>query len=247
MKRLFARSAVMLISASILMVAGGCREAVPVQAGVLTDAQVLAAVRSRDAKISTFSNAGTVLLTRADGKHVAMDAVLVGARPGLLRLRSYKMGSAVFDLTLLPDATWMWQSRRAGREPLDLPTFDANAVPIWRMLIGSLPEAEGRVLISSNGRLDWEAATGAGRIIVTIDRATATVQQYRFIAGDGSEHHIQLGEYFLVDDIAWPGRIAIASDRGRIEIKVSDAEVNPQLPDGAFTPVDGATRLGNGR
>ena len=49
----------------------------------------------------------TITLTRPDGETVKLDGAIVTRNPGWVRLRAWKLGRAVFDLTLQPAGLWV--------------------------------------------------------------------------------------------------------------------------------------------
>lgn len=229
-----------LLGVSLVCIVG-CRKPLPVMDDQ-SDRTIVAAVQGRSDAIQSFSASGKAVLTDHEGSRVSLDAVLIGSKPDKLRLRSYKMGTAVFDLTLIDHASWVWQSKRVNDRQITLPSFNTTSVPIWDMLVGGIPATESFTTKRSDGRLIWSSDTEMGTLRVAIDPATSVVRQYRFVERSGAEHLVMLDEYQMVNGFTWPGRIVVESAGGQIVIRVDDIELNGQLPAGAFAPPAGAVR-----
>jgi hypothetical protein len=84
-----------------------------------------AALAARSAAVKTVSAQGTITLTRPDGQSVRFDGAMAIRPPDHTRLRAWKFGQAIFDLTVTPDGVWMIapqdsdrrdEIKRAGRD-----------------------------------------------------------------------------------------------------------------------------------
>ena len=105
--------------AALLLAAGGCaRKAppspLPTYAG-LDDAAALKVLAARAEAVKTLSAQCALTLTRPDDQTVQLDGAVVMAPPEKLRLRAWKFGRAVFDLTLTEAGLWVMTPQDAGR------------------------------------------------------------------------------------------------------------------------------------
>ncbi len=221
----------------------GCRAPVPVQPGRSTS-EVVADVRARTDRVSRFAVTGSATLTGHGGKRVSLDTVLIAQNTGMVRLRTYKMGSAAFDLTILPDAVWVWQSRRLD-QPIDIPAFTTADLPLWTMLVGGLPESMSGRAVRKPDHIAWIAKIDDGEFTTMLDPDSAVVTSYIFARKNGQRHAIELDRYRMVGEVAWPGRVRVLGQQGEIVIRLSNIEIDPDLPGDAFTPPSGAVRQGS--
>src|SRR5437016_14515019 len=85
-------------------------------------------IRRADA-VKTVSSQGTITLQRPDGESVRLELAMVRAGPDELRLRAWKLGRAVFDLTKTGEDVWLFtaedpslrtRARSAGSNPKEL-------------------------------------------------------------------------------------------------------------------------------
>jgi outer membrane lipoprotein-sorting protein len=109
MRRPFLLIALPLITpALITLLLGGCASH-PALPPVHWDTprEAIGILQDRAHAVRTVSATGLLTLTRPNGESVRFDAALVSQPPHRLRLRAWKFGRAVFDLTLTPDGLWM--------------------------------------------------------------------------------------------------------------------------------------------
>src|SRR5438105_2819264 len=69
--------------------------------------QALKLLADRAHVIHAVTAQGTITLTRAKGDTVRLDAAVVLDPPTRARLRAWKFGHAVFDMTLTPEGLWL--------------------------------------------------------------------------------------------------------------------------------------------
>ena len=89
--------------------------------GDLDDATALRVLDERARSVGTASAACDLALTRADGQSVRLDGAVAMAPPDRLRLRAWKFGQAVFDLTMTPEGLWVVAGDVASRRQRVLP------------------------------------------------------------------------------------------------------------------------------
>lgn len=225
---------------------GGCAAQLPAYAWNNPD-EALRLVNERTQHVQSLGGRGTVMLSREGDPGVVLDAVVAADRENL-RLRAYKFDRAILDLTLRPDGIWLWQAPAHAKADIDLKGLarltsgesPAKAM-LWTMLMGRVPAT------SQIAMTDGKLIGRAGEIVTQIDPRTLTVQAYRFETQGSRAPAIRLGNYDLVDGIAWPKRISIEDATGVIDIRLAEVTLNADLPPRAFEPPKGAVRLGEAR
>lgn len=227
--------------AVVLLVGGvvaGCAAPLPTY-DIQDPREALRVMADRAAQVRTVTGSGGVRLTDAEGRGVELDAALAAEPPDRLRLRAWKMGSAVLDATLVEHEVWIAASEdpRAGaaREQADA---------VSRGLLGAM-ELLSPVLLrdaeildpgSARGTLTALVRTSEGEFACTIDRRTLTARECRGRSPGNRGLKIGMGSYRVVDGVAWPMRLRLESPAGRVEVRLNEVELNAELPEGAFTP-----------
>lgn len=232
-----------------LLAAGGCaRRAaspLPTYEG-LDDVAALRVLAGRAEAVKTLAAGCDLTLTKPDGQTVRLDGAIAMEPPGKLRLRAWKFGQAVFDLTLTPDGLWVMAPQDPGRREKVLPASLSAAQfgREWAMLNGRFflqqdlsTSTEGRWLIVRRTLED-------GRTVVCrVARATLTPRDYAMRDPQGRlRFRFALRDYRLVDDTPWPMKLAARSGDGRIDIRLKDVELNQELAPSAFKPPRRAER-----
>jgi outer membrane lipoprotein-sorting protein len=206
--------------------------------------QSLAVMRERSAAARDISGQGAVTLINPKGESVRLNAAFVFAPPDRARVRAYKFGQAVLDLTVTPESLWLFLPRRDAHEG-DIRSGSANtgrAIRQWLLLIGG-PSQSGAAT-THGGKLVLTRNMEDGSTLRTeIDRATLTARQYVLSDAQGTERfRLTLDHYRQVQSIVWPGRIVAQSAMGKIVIEMRDVELNA-APPGAFDPPARAEKL----
>ena len=206
----------------------------------------------RAALIRTFTAQCELTLTRPDGQSVRLDGVMVMAAPDRLRLRVWKLGQAVFDLTLRPDGLWTEVSADAEAHGPVIPA-SVSAGQLARVLTwfggsffaspGLTAEAVGDALILRRQQSDGTA------MVCVVDRQTATAREFKLIdPAEKTRFSLSMGDYRDISGVIWPLRMNAVSGEsaesggGRIEVVFSDIEFNGELAAGAFVPPPDAQR-----
>src|SRR5690242_13070979 len=73
----------------------------------MTDAESIHMIATRSEKIKSVTSEGLITLRDSEGQTVRLDCVIVMRLPDELRLRAWKFGQAVFDLTLTRQGAWL--------------------------------------------------------------------------------------------------------------------------------------------
>ena len=234
----------------------GCRTDPPGQAleqteGLSND-QVLAALAERANQVQRVMASGTIRLESDEDGSVLLDVALLASGDDQLRLRAWKLGRPVFDLTRDGDALWLWISERAEVDSTTTDGVPLAAIHIqtgWRMMAGRLfAQTPDRVISEDPFIVEFDLAsdqTGGApaRAQFAIDRATQTHTRCTIIDSAGIERQtLQLGAYRLIDGIPWATSIDSGTDDHRFQITLESVELNGELPPSSFTPPSNAQR-----
>ena len=206
----------------------------------LDDAAALKVLARRAEAVKTLSAGCDLTLTKEDGQTVRLDGAVAMEPPERLRLRAWKFGQAVFDLTLTPDGLWVMAPREPGRRDEVLPASLSAAQfgREWAVLNGRF-FLQPDLSTSGDGRwLDVRRTLEDGRTVVCrVDRATLTPRDYAMRDPGGRlRFRFALGDYRLVGGMPWPTKLAARSGEGKIDIRLKDVELNQELAPSAFRP-----------
>jgi outer membrane lipoprotein-sorting protein len=206
----------------------------------LDDAAALRVLAERAASVKTLSAQCALTLTRPDGQSVQLDAAIAMAPPDRLRLRAWKFGQAVFDLTLTPEGLWVMAPEDPDRREKVLPATLSAAQfgREWAMLNGGFFLQNDLTTAGDTKWLNVRRSVEDGRtILCRVDRETLTPRQYEMRDPQGTLRlRLALGNYRLVNETPWPMRLNARSGDGRIDIRLKDVELNQELPPNAFKP-----------
>jgi outer membrane lipoprotein-sorting protein len=229
------------ITLSLLALVGCAqRENIPTYPN-MSVADSLNVMRKRSSKIKDISGEGAITLTDPKGQSVRLDAAFVFAPPDRARVRAWKFGQAVLDLTVIPEATFLFLPRKDGHaDQLRSASGDTGkAVREWLRLLSrgvddtdDVRESGPQLIVKSPKSL-----------VEYIDRKTLTPRRYVSLDTAGHERFsLTLDQYRTVGDTVWPMRIEANSPSGLVRIDMRDIELN-NAPDTAFKPPSRAERL----
>lgn len=237
---------------AVLGLLGGCVSEAPVTPpptyAAMSDAESLTLIADRQAKVASVSAECDLDLTDTEGQSVSLDGVLVAEPPGKLRLRAWKFGQAVFDLTLVNGKGWVMvpeSGPAAGK--MDSEKLPARRVSDAFDLLGPSFFRTARVVRSDNATLTAQGtALGREDVLCEIDRATLTAR--RFVVGQGADgepkSELALDRYSLTDNgLVWPMRMRLTSPTGEVLVRVRTVELNGEVPAAAFKPPQRAKPL----
>lgn len=221
-----------------LAIVAGCarRESIPVYPDLSTP-RALQILAERSRSVKSVSAQALVTLTRPDGQTIRLDAALVMRPPDAARMRAYKFGQAVFDLTLSPDGAWMLAAQGERRERIAAAGSDAGRLTReWLRLLTGLFDDPAIVTEDQRGSLIVREKRPDGTTVVChIDRSTLTARRYELLDEHGRKRFtLTLSDYADFHGVVWPRRIDALSDAGRILIELRDVEINEALPEAAF-------------
>lgn len=235
---------VLFIAACAACVLCGCSANLPVYP-TMSDADAVALIATRLHHVRSISASADLTLTSGSGQTVSLDGALVARPPERARLRAWKFGSPVLDLTIVPEGVWAYAASRDASPSADMTKLPAQGVSrSIEMLSGAyfdrarpMPQESTDVTLVVVGQ-----AFGRDDVRCAIDRATLTPRRF-WLTGDGQKLEILLDAYELIGTIAWARRMEFRGPDGMIEIRLGGIELNGELPENAFVPPARATRL----
>jgi len=211
-------------------------------------ADSLRVMQERSAKIKDISGEGAITLTDSRGQSVRLDSAFAFAPPDRARVRAWKFGQAVFDLTVTPEGVWMVSPEDSGRRE-QIRSAGVSAAKLartWSVLSGGFFDQPGLTTQMSDGRMlvRREASRGEPAVVCEVDRRTLTPRKYSVLDdGGATRFSLTMDRYQEFGDVVWPMRMVAVSDGGTVEVELREAEVNPELPAAAFTPPRRAEKL----
>ena len=239
----------LLLLAVVFIAAAGCakpRPALPhVKWNSTDDARRILAGRARS--VRTVSATGLLTLTRPDGESVRLDAALVSAPPDRLRLRAWKLGRAVLDLTLTPDGLWLLSPEdRSLRDKVKSAGVGAGEVARqWSLLSGAFFERGDLDADLLERYLVFQTPPSAVPILhCYVDQRSLVPERYTL--SDAQQHTrftLELDEYRLIGDVPYPHRLRAQSGQGRIVLQFAEVELNTDLAPAAFDPPRRAEKI----
>ncbi|MHC4908125.1 MAG: LolA-like protein [Planctomycetota bacterium] len=212
------------------------------------ESDALATITARAASVERVSAACAVTLDDPDRGRVTLEGALVSRLPDHLRLQCWKLSRKVIDLTAIPAGVWLETPQDDEHaENIEMSLFaDGWLAEAWALATGSILDRDG-VTVRDDGEPTFEArvplADPPRTVFYTIERTTLTPIACRVLDVDGRERFaMTLERYRLIDGIAWPTRITGTGEQHRFELRLSDVELNGELPNAAFTPPAGAVQ-----
>lgn len=249
-----------MVVAAAFAIVSGCRAPLPEHQWKDRDT-ALRVMSERGARVRTVESGVRLVLTSKDGNSVTLDGAIAAAPPDRFRLRAWKMGHAVLDLTLTPEGTWLKAEKGSGTSGAGVPpAVNARGIAdAWSMFTGSMfsestaPGGASTEIIDDGGpwftlRRTLPARAGGGSddppiVECVIDRRTLTARRYRVIDSAGLERAtLTLDDYRDFGGVVFPMRLSAESDDGGVLVLLDSPEFNlPTAPD-AFVPPAGASR-----
>lgn len=238
----------------LLLVIVGCLSGCRQQRSTLATYEPMdnqAALRTlaeRAERVKTVQGEGFVTLEREGGDGVRLDSAIAIEFPDHARLRAWKLGQAVFDLTLTPEAVWVFT--RGDSDDEEAPPATESAGRFIRRALSYMggfftdPDLEvrsqGRDLLLVRKKME------EGQVLTCeIDRATLTPRKYT-LTDDAEKVRftLHLSDYQdYGDGIVWPKRLDAVGENGTIRITMGNVEFNSRIAPRAFTPPRRAEKL----
>jgi outer membrane lipoprotein-sorting protein len=215
----------------------------------LTDAaETLRQLAERTRRVKTLSGEGLITLTRPSGESVRLDAAIAMAPPDRTRIRAWKLGRAIFDLTVLPEGMWAVAPDDPKRKD-DIKSAGVSAAKLaktWSVLSGGFFDSPNlKTELGGSTLTISRTAANEPTVVCEVDRATLTPRKYAMLDDSGATRFtFTLGRYRqFPGDVVWPTRLVADSDAGKVEIELREVEVNPELAPGAFVAPRRAEKL----
>jgi outer membrane lipoprotein-sorting protein len=208
----------------------------------------MAALAQRAHAVRAVSGEGTVTLTRANGQSVRLDSAVVLEPPQRARVRAWKFGHAVFDMTLMPQGVWIVapQDDEHRSEILSAGGNTGRLTRQWLRLMSGLFDAPGVSAAEHGDRLVVLQTNPDGTVMTCdVDRKTLTPRRYVLRDDRGVQRFsLALSRYAdFGNGLVWPRRIEAISETGQILIDLRDVEINGDLSPAAFRPPARAEKL----
>jgi outer membrane lipoprotein-sorting protein len=237
------------LSSILVLAMIGCeaRERIPMYSQI-SARESMAALAERAHAVRSVSGEGTVTLTRAGGQSVRLDSAVVLEPPQRARVRAWKFGHAVFDMTLTPQGVWIVapQDDEHRSEIMSAGGNTGRLTRQWLRLMSGLFDAPGVSATEHGDRLLVLQANADGTVMTCdVDRKTLTPRRYVLRDDRGVQRFsLALSRYAdFGNGIVWPRRIEAISESGQILIDLRDVEINGDLPPAAFRPPARAEKL----
>jgi hypothetical protein len=213
-----------------------------------THDDALRVLRDRAAAVKTVSATGTMTLRRPGGDSVRLDLAMVAQQPEQkLRLRAWKLGRAVFDLTLTPDGLWLLTpSDPSLRDKARSGGLGASRLArSWQTLAGGLFDQADLKIIETGVPLKIATTRSIPPTVCSVDRRTLTPRLYEVLDDKSGlvRFSLRLGDYRMVGGTPFPFRYDARSEEGDIRIDFDEVELNGELAPGAFIPPKRAEKV----
>jgi outer membrane lipoprotein-sorting protein len=220
----------------------GCATSDPIAHYPLLPApQSLAVLNARAASIRDVSAQGLLTLSRAGGDAVRLDVALALQPPDRARLRAWKFGQAVFDLTVSPGGVWVVEPPAPAGAAPGPPAFGPQAAASTRrwlaLLAGSFNQPRTTAQLDSARLTVRQPLDRYTHLDCDIDRSTLTPRSYTIVTGAGEKPFtLNLSHYANFNGTPWPTRIEAIGGSGRVLLELHDIQLNAGLPAAAFRP-----------
>jgi hypothetical protein len=190
---------------------------------------------------------GLITLTKPDGNSVRLDAALVMRPPREARIRAWKFGRAIFDLTIAGDDAWLFTPEDSKRNE-QFKSAGLNAGKLaktWSLLSGGFFEDGDFVVELRESHLTARRQlAGEPMVVCEIERPTLTVRKYSMLDDKGKQRFsLSLDRYKQFGEVVWPTHLVAVSGGGTVEIELRNVEINPELTENAFVPPRRAEKL----
>jgi outer membrane lipoprotein-sorting protein len=230
----------------LVAVALGCASPVPTYPA-MSDDDAARIISNRLAMIHTISAQCEITLNNQQGATVRLDGALAAASPDRLRLRAWKFDQAVFDLTLTPEGLWLIMGDDAtgttSHEPIAISAPQISRA--WLMICGGYFDRNPTSISmkASNSPIAFYLNDEGCIIRCHVDRSTLTPTSYSLSDSEGKNLlTVNLSNYRMIDDIAWPMCIDFRSGDGDLSLRMDDVELNDGMAEGAFVPPSRAVK-----
>jgi outer membrane lipoprotein-sorting protein len=210
--------------------------------------EALSILAGRAESVRTLTAEGDITLQRPGGESVRLDLAMVRAGHDRVRIRAWKLGQAVFDLTMNPQGVWLLTPQdKSLRDKARSAGLTARKLAENLALLGGDLFREADLSVRDDGHdLEIESRPRADgtRVRCLVDRRTLTPVRYVLLDRDGiARFTLELSNYRMIDQTPIATRYLAISDDGRIIIVLREIELNTELAENAFTPPRRAEKL----
>jgi len=212
---------------------------------MMSPQQSLETLNARARQITTVSGQGKLRLTRGRNESLILEAACALKPPDSARIRAWKFGHAVFDLTILPEAVYLAAPRQSPG-PTDIALTGRGAAEMIRSWLRmTFDTIRPQTLQHSRDTLvAIQPMSDDLSLRCTIDRRTLTVRSYQLLDHDGREQFcLLLDRYIESNGQVWPARIVGRSRTGTLRLDLRDLQINQELAEAAFQPPARAEKL----
>ena len=219
---------------ALAMLAGCAASHLPRYPAMSYDAAV---VTMRDKAFGQFTLQGW--LTLDDGSRgVTLDVALVVEQPSRVRLRAWKLGQAVFDLTVREDGVYIFSGRDgiANQDLLKL----SDSIRSWVKLLAPIDDS-AELFETTKEAFETSRLIDGVTVKTRIDRNSLTVTDHAIVVNGGTRATIVCKNYTLFESRPWPTRIEI-SEQGR-SIVLRTRNIIGVTKSSAFDPPKRATQV----
>ena len=230
---------------AVVILVPGCAGSLPIYKSMGGE-ESLEAIARRQEALCSLSAECELELTDAAGREVKLDAVLVAQPPRRVRLRAWKLGRAVFDLTIADGRAWLF----TPEDGLPAGAFQAQDVPARQLgdalsLLGPEYFRSARLIDGDEMILTVRGTLlGHPEVECRIDRRTLVPLLFAFGTESGEEsRELSLTDYRAFDRLVWPMRLQLRGPSGTVVLRFREVELNGELAPGAFIPSARASEI----
>jgi outer membrane lipoprotein-sorting protein len=234
----------------LALVAGGCTKTVREDIRTyptMDPSATLTALVEQAKRVHTLNGQGLITLTRPSGESVRLDGAVAMQPPERARIRAWKFGRGIFDLTVTPEGVWVVVPDDPGRreQMMSAGVSAGKLAKTWSVLSGGFFESPGLTTEERGNKLVVRRKIADEPVVMCeVDRRTLTPRKYTMIDDTGKTRFtLSLEQYKKYGEVVWPTRLMAVSESGTVEVNLSEVEVNPELPANAFVPPRRAEKL----
>jgi hypothetical protein len=195
--------------------------------------EALQLIAERLESVRTISATCDMVMTDAAGQTVRLDGAIAAEAPSRVRLRAWKLGRVVFDVTMLDGRVWLMlpEGHEGNVQTKDfLEVAELMGAAFFRAAVVVPAELTAQRLVVSGWGL------GESAILCEIDRPTLTPRIYTVLGRPREEASVILDRYAVMGGVPWPMRIQVNRSSGEVVVIFRDVEINSSLPEGALAP-----------
>jgi hypothetical protein len=204
-------------------------------------------IAQNTSQVKTLNGEGLITLTRPDGESVRLDAAMAMQPPDRARIRAWKFGRGIFDLTVTPQGVWavIPEDPKHKEQITTAGVSAAKLAKTWSVLSGGFFQSTGLTTEVKGDKLIVRRQSPDEPVVLCeVDRDTLTPRKYLMLDDKGkTRFSLSLEDYQQFGPVVWPTRLTAVSESGTVEIDLRDVQVNPELPTNAFIPPRRAEKL----